>query len=49
MAEETFPINDRREPDQERSEERRVDDDVVVEENDHDEIGLWGFDFNLFD
>ena len=26
-----------------------VDDHVVEEETDHDEIGLWGFDFNLFD
>ena len=26
-----------------------VDNHVVVEVNDHDEIGLWGFDFNFFD
>ena len=24
-----------------------VDNHVVVEVNDHDEIGLWGFDFNF--
>ena len=26
-----------------------VDNHVVVEVNDHDEIGLWGFDINFFD
>ena len=26
-----------------------VDDHVVEEENVHNEIGLWGFDFNFFD
>ena len=26
-----------------------VDDHVVEEPTDHEEIGLWGFDFNLFD
>ena len=26
-----------------------VDNNVLEEGKDHDEIGLWGFDFNLFD